>query len=247
MKEFPLPQVMYPVSFPTPSGGLFWSDEFVPSHDGLSLCELTLQSCWVDNGSQLYLDKLKDCKLVVDLGACSGAFSLFACSLDPDIKVLAVESNPRNFALLVKNIRANGLVGRIFPVNVGVYSEKGNAYTIDNITGSWIRPDEPRPANQSTFDVRLVTLEDLFSKYEIDRVGFMKVDIEGCEFPVFETVSTEILELIDNVSIECHTWGPFDRLELRRKLVAKLSLTHDILHPDRLSGMVEASIRAKPL
>jgi len=245
MKEFPLPVVKIPVSFPTPSGGLFWSDEFCPNGD--RLCELTLQACWVDNGSQLFLSHLRDCRLVVDLGACSGAFSLFACSLDPEIKVLAVESNPRNFALLVKNIRENGLVGRIFPVNVGVYSEKGMAYTIDNITGSYVRPDEPRPTNQPTFDVRLATLEDLFAKYEIDRVGFMKVDIEGCEFPVFEAVSKEIMDKIDNVSVECHTWGAFDRLELRRKLVAKLSLTHDILHPDRLSGMVEASIKTKPL
>ena len=237
MKPIPLPRIIMPVSTQTPNGGTFWSNQTVPHNSWIGLCEHQILDCWTNNCMNLTEEKIKDCPLVIDLGASAGAFSLFAASLNPNVKVLSVEPQYNNFSMLVKNIRENDLEGRVFPLNVGIFETKMRSYIIDNITGSWIRPDKPRPDWDGIRSVDLITLNDLFEKYEIDRCGFMKVDIEGCELDAFKGTSKETMNKIDYISIEQHYSKKTEEYTKREGvsmpvkldlLMTKLSETHTL-------------------
>jgi hypothetical protein len=49
----------------------------------------------------------------------------------------------------------------------------------------------------------VITMAELLSKHGVDRVGFLKVDIEGSEFDLFAE-SANWLERVDRISMEVH-------------------------------------------
>ena len=56
--------------------------------------------------------------------------------------------------------------------------------------------------------VPTITLESLLNKYKIDHVTLMKVDIEGAETLLFNSVTDDVLDRIDQISVEFHDAYP---------------------------------------
>lgn len=52
--------------------------------------------------------------------------------------------------------------------------------------------------------VEAITLNDVFSICELDKIDFLKVDIEGSERSCFNTVTDDTLRMIDRIFIEWH-------------------------------------------
>jgi FkbM family methyltransferase len=57
---------------------------------------------------------------------------------------------------------------------------------------------------QSEITVRMVTLEDIFSLYHLEKIDLLKVDIEGEEWNLFEKFSKHDFERIYQISVEFH-------------------------------------------
>lgn len=229
MKIPVIPIVEMPMSTPLPNGGTFWGNEQVPHiHSTMRLTEHQIYDCWTNNCYHLEPYKLGSRKIVVDLGANAGAFSFFAASLHPDVKVLAVEANPRNFSLLVKNIYENNMRERIYPVRTGVRDACGRAFMLDNITGSCILDHTPDLAEicGGVFAMETITLDRLFEENEIDHCDFMKVDIESSEWWMFEAARSETIARCVHISIEQHPHP--DHPEFLARMMEKLSITHNV-------------------
>ena len=67
---------------------------------------------------------LKHDDVVVDVGAHVGIFTLKAAREAEDGLIVAVEPDPGNFRLLVRNIRANGLEN-VIPIRAALWKEEG--------------------------------------------------------------------------------------------------------------------------
>jgi FkbM family methyltransferase len=136
---------------------------------------------------------LNERSIVVDLGANTGEFSQmildrFRCHC------IAVEPNPR----LVKVEEAPKLTF----VWGAIANEEGWAdlHLDDNDEASTILAD----GTGKKVRVPTFTLAGLMKQVKVTHVDLLKVDIEGCEFQMIMSTPREVLESVDQITMEFH-------------------------------------------
>jgi len=73
------------------------------------------------------IEKLaREGKIIIDIGAHIGKYSIIASKINPNAKIYAIEPEKDNFNLLNKNIKLNK-VKNIFPIKVALSDKKGVA------------------------------------------------------------------------------------------------------------------------
>lgn len=134
--------------------------------------------------------------IIVDAGANIGAASLAFASQFPESRIVAVEPDPANAALLRRNLaaRSNCIV-----VEAAIGAESGFA-ALRNERYSWATRTE-----RAQSGVPIVTIEEAFEASGGDTPFIVKVDIEGFEKDLFAT-NTDWIERAYVVVIEPHDW-----------------------------------------
>lgn len=135
--------------------------------------------------------------VVIDIGANIGLFTLRSKQLWPDATVIAVEPHPTNFRHLQEHIAVNGLTD-VHARQIGIADQCGcfDLYLSPrNIGGhSMYKMDD-------TFDsipVSTTTLVELLAETNVEgKRVLLKIDCEGCEFPLLTTLTQE---MADNIS-----------------------------------------------
>ena len=155
--------------------------------------------------------------VTVDIGANIGAFSLLAAS--HGCKVYAVEPEPHNLEAMNNNIALSNLNDLVISVPYGISNFKGTAVIHDSGGGSSIKDDGAFGAN-----IEIMTLDNLFSLYHIDRVNVLKIDVEGSEGDIILAASKETLNKCAYITME---------FDIRSgstlgDIVKKLSETHHV-------------------
>lgn len=135
------------------------------------------------------LGAYKDIKgfTMLDIGANIGWYSLNVLKRYSRMQVFSFEPSPVTYDRLKKNFELNGFSTEGL-VNLGLYKEKGTldfyydteesgASSLVNLRGKEeIRKDS----------VRMIKLDDWAADHNIDRVDFIKCDVEGTEFFVYQ-------------------------------------------------------------
>lgn len=146
--------------------------------------------------------------VVVDVGANIGMFTAYAFSRGVS-KVIAVEPGKKALECLHK---AFGDDDRVVIVDKAVASSSGTRelYSVDRNSpvSSLIREH----IYEGTFDggekfateVQTVRFDDLMNELKVDHIDMLKMDIEGAEYEVFESMSDTTLQHIDSVILEFH-------------------------------------------
>ena len=119
----------------------------------------------------------------VDVGANIGWFSILAASLvGPTGRVVAVEPNPDNVALLLRSAQENGF-DNIDAHCVALAEEPGAvALETDGSNGRVIPVDGPPPAPvRASYVVAAHPLDELLERGGTSHVDVMKIDVEGAE------------------------------------------------------------------
>lgn len=139
--------------------------------------------------------KLKKGDIVVDGGAYSGFFTIYAAKkVGPKGKVLAFEPDPFNYHLLKKNLALNDIKNVIL-IKKGLYSRDTTLpFYIQGIGSSIIIPKGKKPINK----VSVVSLDDELKRLDVSRVHFVKMDIEGGEI---EAIKGCLQTIKDNPNI----------------------------------------------
>jgi FkbM family methyltransferase len=136
---------------------------------------------------------------VIDLGANIGVFLHFVAQRWPLARLLAVEPDLGNFAMLERNARAihDGVVSKTVRACVG--GERGFTQLSPN-WGEWaITMGEVSDKG----DVPVLTMADLCRDHGIERIDLLKCDIEGAERQVFADCS-EWIQRVQNLVVEVH-------------------------------------------
>ncbi len=133
------------------------------------------------------MEVVSDGDVVVDVGAHWGYFTLLAASLCGESgRVFAFEPHPKNFALLTKNVEANGLTN-VVVVQKAISNRAGSAklfqsrMTVGHSLCSL--PPEWRLGGGSATEVipvDTVALDDFFAQTSVEP-RLVKIDIEGAE------------------------------------------------------------------
>jgi FkbM family methyltransferase len=203
---------------------------------------------------EIYLDRCYGSdfagKVVIDVGMVKGDSSVYFATQGARL-VIGVEHFPPSFSLALENIGANRLRDRILPLLAALSSSEGS-------TDLTVSPESPQinsitPADNSywnfdpgannkriTIRVEGITLIDVVRRFNLERIDFLKLDCEGCEYRVIRNLSTELLGKLREIVIELHN-GPQDLPELLRKQGFEVSLEDSnqsvgYLHAIRLSS-----------
>lgn len=159
--------------------------------------------------------------LIVDCGANIGASATYFAEQFAQARVLAVEPQPGNFALLSRNCAANP---RIVPVHAAVASEDKRGAMLDPGKGNWAF----RVSEQADGEVELVSMNSLLARGE--GVPFVvKIDIEGFEAELFSR-NLEWLDRFYVLIIELHDWMLPRQRSAQSFLRAIGALDRDFMH-----------------
>lgn len=124
--------------------------------------------------------------VVLDVGGCWGDTALyFANKVGSSGKVYSFEFIPDNIKLFRINISLNeSLSSRIELVEYPVHSISGlPIYFVDKGPGSRV---DFRPFKDQTGTTTTITIDDFINKNKIEKVDFIKMDIEGAELEALE-------------------------------------------------------------
>lgn len=138
---------------------------------------------------------------IVDAGANIGMTSIYFAHRFPEAKIIAIEAEASNFAVLARNVRP---YPAITPVHAALWNRDGQ-----------ISVDEPDPSSGAYVKlgfvtregglgpkVRAVTMHTLMRKFGIPSIDLAKIDIEGAELELFE--DTRWLDGLGCLMIELH-------------------------------------------
>lgn len=148
----------------------------------------------------------KSPRVIVDAGANIGLTSVFYANKYPGAKIIAVEPEPSNYRMLLKNT-AN--YQNIRPVQAALWNKNEHVHIIDRGIGCWAF--QTTNAMGGFTDARSrglaagITVDRLMSEFHIDQLDLLKVDIEGSEKEVFEN-SALWIDRVGGVVIELHDW-----------------------------------------
>jgi len=150
---------------------------------------------------------LREGDTCVDVGAHWGYFSLIAgARVGPSGRVLAVEADPRVFAILNRTVSLNpGL--NVEALHVAAAAEPGtlvlNGY--DERGDNWGISSIATPQGGATFEVRAEPLDELLDRNRVREVGLLKMDIEGAEVLALRGCERTFWEgRIRNLLLELH-------------------------------------------
>lgn len=180
---------------------------------------VVIREVWKENVYEVFDTRFAVSGVTIDIGANIGAFSLLAAYHGS--RVIAVEPEPHNLRALEKNIALNNMSHMITVVPVGISDHRGTAVIGDDGGGATIK-DDLSVSQGSTID--LITLDDLFDKYNVDKVNVLKIDVEGSELEIITGASRETLEKCAYVTMEFDVRSGAHMGDM----VKKLSETHHV-------------------
>jgi len=154
--------------------------------------------------------------IVLDIGGHIGLFALFASQFCKKGKIFCFEPVKENYDILLENLELNS-VKNIIPFNLAVYddSKKIKMYLNDDDAGhSVVLPSSKSIQTDS------ISLKKIFDDNKIDHCHFAKIDCEGSEYSIMDTLPAEYLKRIDKMAIEYHFVD--SKPELAKNLISKI-------------------------
>jgi FkbM family methyltransferase len=148
------------------------------------ILELDLNAAWEEMESVFILNNLEEGDVFVDVGAYIGYFSMLAAQKKTG-KILAFEPVPKSYDMLNMNIKHNELDDIVETFNVGLGCEMHTAkFTTSLGPKNHIKYEvDDIHSNLPVVDIEVNTLDSLIIETDaVNRVDFIKVDIEGAEY-----------------------------------------------------------------
>lgn len=157
------------------------------------------------------LQHLSKGDVAVDVGAHKGAYLYWMRKIvGPEGRVFAFEPQPQ-LAQLLKRIVARKGWSNVFIENAGISSEPGTMtlHVPDSSSGTSpsasLCPKLYESSSGSKLSVEVVTLDEYFAQKKIDRIDFLKCDVEGHELEVFRGAANILKLFHPRLLFECES------------------------------------------
>jgi FkbM family methyltransferase len=145
---------------------------------------------------------------IVDAGANIGLATLWFARRYPGARILALEPEPANFALLAKNTTQ---FPNVTAIHGALWKDRGEIQIVDPGYGSWGFQTRAAAGVSSDGRVKALAVDDIMKDHGLASLDLLKIDIEGAEVEVFETaarwidrVQVLVVELHDHLRIGCN-------------------------------------------
>jgi FkbM family methyltransferase len=143
---------------------------------------------------------------VVDVGANIGAFSILAASIvGPSGRVVAFEPMPDTFERLKENVALNDL-DNVECRHAAIDAEEGVITLRTSKKSAYASAHDVNgnASGEAETTAPCLTLERVFEDHRLDRIDLLKVDCEGSEYGIFESLRPELAARIKQIAMEVH-------------------------------------------
>jgi len=156
--------------------------------------------------------------IILDIGANIGVTSAIFGLLAKESQIYSLEPGPKNFDFLTSNMRDNQLTN-VKAFRLGAGNENRDMSFNEN--SAWGFIDEYSEHRASSTIVPVVTLDSFVARERIERVDFVKIDVEGFEPQVLQGMKKIIDEFNPKILFEFNSFAmlafggnnPFEFLE----------------------------------
>jgi len=141
---------------------------------------------------------IRDAKVILDVGANVGYFSMLGRELYPKAKIYAFEPVPKTFSCLEKNFKEDKNV-KVFNLALSDHTGSGKmSFNEENSAVSSLN-------DEGNVDVEITTLDYFLKDKKVDKVDILKIDTEGFENFVLkgaEDILKNVKYILMEVTIE---------------------------------------------
>lgn len=154
----------------------------------------------------------KEAKVILDLGANYGAFTLLAAHQAKKSQIISLEPFPKMFERLCENVASHQLQKRVTCLPFAIAKDSGlSKMSLED------GPDQSRgllpenTENQLSVSVKTISLSELLeyihSNLATREIDLVKMDIEGSEHQWLPEISASVLQSIRSWQMEYHPNG----------------------------------------
>jgi FkbM family methyltransferase len=145
-------------------------------------------------------------EVFIDVGAHVGKYSLPIAKQHPDSTVIAIEPAKDTFLALTEGIRKNKLKN-IIPLNIAAYSTSKNVklFVLEVHGSSTLIDDYAKYLSKRIIridEVNARPLDDIVEKVGLNRIDWVKIDVEGAELHVLRGFKNSIAKFKPRIIIE---------------------------------------------
>lgn len=140
---------------------------------------------------------------IVDVGAHAGFFAMHARSLNKQVKIFAIEPEPENIKALKNHLKENK-ISKVEVIEAALALESGSRQLV-------VAPDSHNHRLGLDFEripgsikVKAVSFADLLKQNKIKKISLLKMDIEGGEYEVFDSMGEKDLSVVNYIILEYH-------------------------------------------
>lgn len=138
-------------------------------------------------------------EMVIDAGGFQGGTAIwFADQVGQMGKVYSFEPLPGNFQKMQQNIHRNNLEGQIETVNQGLWNNCTDLLITNKDSISVCSPDH------GDLEIKVITLDSYVQTNCLERVDFIKMDIEGAELPALKGARQTIVKFKPKLAISVY-------------------------------------------
>lgn len=162
------------------------------------------QGIFIDDISEILKRVVSNDDVIIDIGANAGFVSLFLSSLAQNGKIFAIEPTPYTFTLLETNLSKN--TENCNAINLALSNEKGSVPFSLAEHGSFANHIVLNQPTEDTIQVPCDTLDRLVEELKLNKINFIKLDVEGHELEVLDGARKTLEVFSPIIIVEFNIW-----------------------------------------
>jgi FkbM family methyltransferase len=168
---------------------------------------------WEKETAPVILDNVRQSRCFIDIGANCGIYTVLACTINQNVRVVAVEPVPRNYNALTNNVTQNHLQSRTTILNVALGESNGmvSFHEAKDATMGSLSVDGSAGQDGKIIQVSCRTLDSVVSELNVEP-DFLKIDVEGFEDAVLTGASHVLEKFHPRIVLEANPGDPADRV-----------------------------------
>ena len=163
-----------------------------------------------------FINLARDARVFLDIGACTGVYTLVGSAVNPNLATYAFEPVPQLYERLRRHVALNGLEARCRTIGKAVSDREGRETLFvpesdfpDTSHLADVGPPDARPGTCVEVEVTTVP-RSIPAEQAVDLV---KIDVEGAEGPVIEGMRELLAKQRPTLIVEFLPWGSGDHAQ----------------------------------
>ncbi len=200
---------------------------------------MQLTTIWLIREYEVPGFEIKENDTVIDVGGHIGLFMLFCEQFCRKGKIYCFEPVLDNYRIFLDNVKLNNLEN-VFSFNTAVSKQDGNIplYLNDDASGHSVFLK-----SSNSIQVESITLQKIFDLNNIKKCNLLKLDCEGSEYEIINSLPDSYFSMIDKMIIEYHFAEKYPKL--LTDLIKKLESTSFSVNVKKLSDDMGLIFAAK--